>query len=121
MEKSAKYPNFYENLKEAQDRLRGCIVLYSGEPNYIWAICDHKPDGKFRVYMSPIEVVHTTSLPPINQIPSNHPSLGSAIDTFLDANASLPVVRKMMDSPAFNKFRPFPLGMCNQGSQAFYV
>jgi hypothetical protein len=32
------------------------------------------------------------------------------------------ILRKQMNSPLFNKFRPYPLGMCNtKGQRAYYL
>ena len=49
-----KYPNFYENLSEANKRLHGTVVLYDGHPYYILAISNHFTDGIMRVYMEPL-------------------------------------------------------------------
>ena len=46
-----KNVNFYENLEEAQRRLRGTVVMYDGIPHYVLAITDHQSGGIFRVYM----------------------------------------------------------------------
>lgn len=117
----ANHLNFYENINEARMRIGGTVVLYDGKPYSVLAICDHKPDGVFRVYLLPTGLDIPIHVPPLDSIPRDHPSLGPALDTWLDANKNTPVIRKQMDSPRFNKFRPFPLGMCNTGGHAFYV
>lgn len=106
-----EHVNFYENLKEAHIRLRGTIVMYDGEPYFVQTIAAHKPDGVFRVYLSPMDS-DIESLPPIHQIPFDHSTLGTALDNWMQENPKTKVIRKMMNSPLFNKFRPFPLGMC---------
>lgn len=115
------YINFYENLTEAIARLRGTVVLYEGSPFHIWTITDHKGDGKFRVYMSPIEDVRSINCSPLNQVPHGYDQMGILMDQFMEANPNLRIERKMMNSPSFNRFRPFPLGMCNTGPVATYV
>lgn len=118
----ATHVNFYENIAEALLRLKQSIVLYDGEPFYIWTVTDHKGDGVFRVYMTPLEKVHSVAgiIPAGNQVPHGHAAAGGLMDSFVETKPEL-VIRKMMNSSLFNKFRPFPLGMCNQGLNAFYV
>ena len=79
------YENFYENLEEATFRLNSSIVLYDGEPVQINNVENHK-DGTLRVHISPL---------PLS----------------LEGNAMSS--RKMINSPKFNKFRPFELGNVN--------
>lgn len=46
------------------------------------------------------------------------------MDAHVDGDSKIPnltIVRKNMDSPHFNKFRPFPLGMMNKGTLAVFV
>lgn len=124
----ATYKNFFETLAEARARVSRCIVLYDGEPVYIWAISDHKADGVFRAYITPIEEVsaHTTMMGfPGAVYPHNHEMIGQVFDTWLDDHKDTKVRRKKMDSPLFNKFRPFPLGMVNvkqpNAGLAYYV
>jgi hypothetical protein len=117
----ATHPNFYENLGEALSRLKSTVVTYEGEPYLIWTITDHKGDGKFRVYMSPVEAVQNMHVPVLNSIPHGHSGLGPALDEWMQANPAARIVRKMMNSPGFNRFRPFPLGMFNDGKTACYL
>jgi hypothetical protein len=109
--------NFYENLKEAHIRLRNTVVMYDGEPYSVLAITDHMKDGIFRVYMQPIGGAPNPSdkyvLATIGNIPSEHSTLGPAIDKAMTDYKGHTVVRKQMNSPLFKKFRPFPLGMYN--------
>ncbi len=107
--------NFYENLHEAQFRLRGTVVMYDKEPYYVFAICDHKKDGIFRVYMDPIgrEPTQKYPVPDYSQFASEQPELGTYLDNWLDAHKDTPIIRKQMNSPLFNRFKPYPLGMCN--------
>lgn len=119
----AKYPNFYENLKEAHHRLLRTTVVYDDTPYSVVAITDHKKDNIFRVYLMPMEKTHHTInlwdyLRAAN--PDNH-NLGPYIDKWMDENPSEGVLRKHMNSPLFNKFRPFPLGMCNANGSVLFL
>jgi len=123
-DKTKEHINFYENIKEANMRLRGTVVLYYGLPHYIMAITAHNPDGIFRVYMEPLSdemIVHSSNRPPFEQYPSDHPSLGTAMDEWMEKNPKSALMRKMINSPKFNKFRPFPLGMCNYNGRVYYL
>jgi hypothetical protein len=120
----ATYKNFYETLVEAQMRLRASIVIYDREPVYVWAVTDHKGDGAFRVYITPIDklkLINQGGGFPVNQVPGTHPSMGPKMDEWMAANPDSPLLRKKMDSPLFNKFRPFPLGMYNYNGFAYYT
>lgn len=111
----ANYDNFFETKKEADMRLRGTIVLYDGQPYYVLLISDHLPDGIFRIYLDPIGPNMT-----MNNFGLPDPC-GQSYDEFMKAHPEAPMLRKMMNSPKFNKFRPFPLGMCNTDTTALYV
>lgn len=120
----ATYKNFFETIEEALMRLKATVVMYDGKPYYIWTICNHKNDGVFRVYMSSIEDVNSgASPPPLHQFPHGTSQLGAAMDSYVDGanSTNSKILRKKMDSPLFNKFRPFPLGMMNCAGQAVYV
>lgn len=121
------YPNFYENLKEAQMRLQGTVVCYDGEPYFVHSISDHKPDGIFRIYLYPVDYYDTDKS--VKQLPDiqnhlyggNHPStVGDFLDKYVKENPTT-FLRKRMDSSYFYKFRPFPLGMINQRSKCYYI
>jgi hypothetical protein len=118
------HANFFETLKEAHIRLRGAIVLYDKVPHYVLAITDHKKDGIFRIYLDPIGWDSTKQhiMPaPINLFNAEAPELGEALDKWMDETPSSPVIRKQMNSPLFEKFRPFPLGMVNIGKNCIYT
>ena len=105
-------------------RLRGTVVLYDGLPHYIMAITAHNPDGIFRVYMEPLSdkmIVQSPNRPPFDQYPADHPSLGTAMDEWMANNPKSVLMRKMMNSPKFNKFRPFSLGMVNYNGRVYYL
>lgn len=122
--KTKEHVNFYENIREANMRLRGTVVIYDGLPHYIMAITAHMLDGIFRVYMEPLSdemIVQSSNRPPFEQYPSDHPSLGTAMDEWMANNPKSVLMRKMMNSPKFNKFRPFPLGMCNYNGRVHYL
>lgn len=119
-----EYPNLYENIEEANRRLRSTIVAYDGAPYFVAAICNHKPDGIFRMYLEPLQ--DEGNIIPYELAGGSMGGNGNGIDAFLTASpkGSL-VLRKNINSPKFNRFRPFPLGMCNykneHGAAAFYL
>lgn len=121
-----EYPNFYENMKEAHARLLQTIVLYDGLPYQIHAITDHMKDGIFRTWLVPIGISgegwHLFYNHLSNYSPDN-PALGPALDKIYEKEEvkKSGILRKHMNSPKFNRFRPFPLGMCNVGTQVYYV
>lgn len=119
----ANYTNFYETLKEALMRLRGTVVLYDGEPYEVFCIAAHKPDGIFRVYLFPIGWDNPPKKPDMGYVGSYEAAgVGPYLDEWMKANPESGMLRKMMNSPLFNKFRPYPLGMCNlKGRGAFYI
>lgn len=125
-----EYPNFYENLKEASTRLQGTIVCYDGIPYYVYRICDGRPDNIFRIYLVGLnsqEDYPNLQWPDIEtyvyqqQAASAVVNIGDFLDKWMVKNPTFPMIRKMINSPLFRKFRPFPLGMCNYGKFAFYL
>lgn len=119
-----EYPNFYENVKEALMRLRRTVVLYDGRPYVVLTITDHKGDGIFRIYLEPIGRSPDSSrgCPEPEQYPPEHPGTGPYMDIWMKDHPESGILRKQMNSPLFNKFRPYPLGMCNiKGSSAYYI
>lgn len=108
-----KNGSFYENLQEANRRLNATVVLYEGQPYQVHAITEHKSDGIFRVYGWPIDTK--------KQFPPNlydwgvgSPEWLQLVDKYIDAkDGKFPMIRKHINSPGFNRFRPFPLGMIN--------
>lgn len=124
----AEHPNFYESLAEASMRLRNAVIMYDGEPYYCLGVTNHKPNGIFRIYLTPtgqetddgmVSAVGVT--PDFNLGPNNGPGVGTAMDEWMEAKKGHKVIRKEMNSPLFNKFRPFPLGMINTKGSVFYV
>lgn len=102
-------------------RIKQTIVLYDGYPQYVHTVAPHT-DGVFRVYMTPLEKVHEmpmAGLPCNGSIPHGHAAMGPEMDTWMEAHPDW-ITRKMMNSKKFNRFRPFPLGMVNQGTSAVY-
>lgn len=120
----ADYPNFYENHEEALRRLNNTVITYDGEPYYVVAITDN-PDGIFRMYLYPLGIVSRQFplLPPISGIPANHAGMAKVIDDWMATKEgeNSGMIRKMMNSPKFNKFRPFPLGMYNDSNRCCYI
>lgn len=119
------HKNFYENLEEMQRRLLNSVVTYDGEPVRIVAITNHKPDGIFRIYAWPVQYSdnRSTSSPFPREIDGWRPGSNEQaayLDAFLEQNKNTPLMRKTANSPSFNKFRPFPLGMMNSG-KAMYL
>jgi len=126
-----KYPNFYETLKEAKMRLEGTVVLYEGRPYYVLCIGNHT-DGIFRVYLDDILYAKGKDVGPAYQRDHDvaaaaqwhdEPSMSRAqkLDKIIDKKPDIGVIRKMMNSPHFNKFRPFPLGMINDNGKVYYA
>lgn len=126
-----EYTNFYENIKEAEIRLNHTVILYDGLPYYVLCMCDHKPDGIMRIYLDPLgapdgklAVQRNLSIPYewLQESP-NGPTRGDMMDTWLETEQgkNSGVLRKMMNSPKFNRYRPFPLGMSNVGGEVVFV
>lgn len=118
------YTNFYETQKEASMRLTGTVVLYDGEPYYVLLISDHKADGIFRVYLDKLGTKNGMAHINIPVPYHNHPDPkfnGDSMDEWLEKNPDKGIIRKMMNSPKFNKFRPFPLGMMNCEGNVVYA
>lgn len=116
------YPNYYETLDEAHRRLLGTVVAYDGEPVTILAITNHKADGIYRAYIWPTKM--TTKVPAsagFGELPAGSPQFGVTLDAWLDKNKDSGLMRKHLNSPAFNRFRPFPLGMLNTGGGSIYL
>lgn len=121
-----EHVNFYENLREAHMRINRTVVLYDGQPYYVMAVTNHKGDGIFRVYMWEVgtEASKKFRMPDnIDHYGAEHEGLGPYLDKWLDdpINKGVPLIRKMMNSPKFNRFRPYPLGMSNNGKNAVYL
>lgn len=117
------HKNFFETVAEANIRLRESMVVYDRQPYLVKAITNHRSDEVFRIYLWPVGVdVADKKLYPslISNFVPDDTGLGAAIDTWMKANPSSPLIRKRMDSPLFNKFRPFPLGMVNYKGTAYY-
>lgn len=121
------HPNFYETIQEACMRLDETIVLYDDVPYHMLCITDHKGDGIFRAYIDPVsddgQPFHRKQPVPYSWCDEQGMSKGQKMDDWLDSSAGKksPVLRKMLNSPKFNKFRPFPLGMLNTSGRAIYV
>lgn len=121
-----QHVNFYESINEARMRINNTVVLYDGQPYYVLLVSDHKPDGIFRVYLDPVgqeggmECQTRTNLP-TNTIISPNDNMGVLMDEWIDKNPGTTILRKKMNSPAFNRFRPFPLGMMNILNTVYYL
>lgn len=120
-EVTKKYPNFYESIKEARMRIEGTIVLYDEIPFYILRVFEHS-DGIFRVYMEELSQdmsINGNNPPPVNV----HPDNSICVDETEKWMKKWPnkIVRKMMNSPKFNMFRPFSLGYCHVGDKLIYL
>jgi hypothetical protein len=125
----AEYPNFFETQKEADMRLQNTIVLYDKEPYYVLCCAEH-PDGIMRIYLDPLGDERGLNIQRLSSIPHNTPNEKAAggkdryerMDAFMEKyKKDCTIVRKYMNSPHFNKFRPFPLGMCNYGDTVYYL
>lgn len=124
----AQHVNFYENLKEAQMRLRSTYVMYDREPYHVVAITNHRPGGVFSIYLDPLDYEGTAaverSFPNVDSYNQESNDLGKYLDDWMEVPAVKKysrMIRKNMDSTYFNKFRPFPLGMCNFKGRVSYL
>jgi hypothetical protein len=119
-----QHPNFYESLDEAIIRLLRTVVLYDGEPFYVLALANHMTDNIIRIYLDPIGVKEKRrSLPELDNYQPNSASVGPLLDAYMETEAGKKagLLRKQLNSPLFQKFRPFPLGMCNTKTGAVYL
>ena len=121
------HPNFYENLEEMQRRLYDTVVTYDGEPYRIIAITNHRSDGIFRLYLWPVQdsvikAANAGQFPSaVSQYPGQDQRLGPALDKWMEEHPESKILRKQANSPAFNKFRPFSLGMMNKDGRALFL
>lgn len=118
----AEYINFYENLTEAHQRLLQTLIMYDGEPYRVVAITDHREKDKiFSIYLMPLP--YRPSGWPSNVEGFRHGSKeqGEYLDNWMKENKDNRMLRKNMNSPKFNKFRPFPLGMINERGVANFL
>lgn len=121
-----EYKNFFESVKEAAIRLNGTVVMYGGEPVELLVVSDHVGDGVIRAYIRPIglDEIQRLELPQptgMYNYPVHHDALGQYMDEFVRKNPSSQIVRKRLDSPKFNRFRPFDLGMFWDPPYVYYV
>lgn len=115
------FPNFYENLEEASKRLSGTYVLYDGRPYRILTITNHKTDGIFRAYLLPLGDKEIDYIPDYDMFSEGSPDQAKYLDEWMEKNSEAGVLRKHLNSPLFNRFRPYPLGMCNYKGYALYL
>lgn len=115
-----KHKNFYENVAEANLRLRNTIVWYDGPgeqgPYHVLLITDH--DGSdFKIYMKRIgqkqNNISGVMCPSDNFVGGEGEGVGKYMDKFMKGYPKYGMVRKDLSSPHFRAFRPFPLGMIN--------
>lgn len=121
-----QFINFYENLAEARLRLLNTIVTYDGHPCYVHWIAEHQGDGRFRIYIEKLGTVgygfgrdNYPDFPDRNNCYENN--YASVLDEWLDRNPDAAIVRKLMSSAKFNKFRPFPLGNVNYNGEVYHI
>lgn len=120
------YDSFYETVKEANMRLQNTVILYEGLPYYVLCVDNHKADGIFRIYLDPVSPDKDLEVEVVPGIPyiwhtEGGVSVGMKMDEYLNNHPDSRIKRKMMNSPGFNKFRPFPLGMVNLDHEVFYA
>lgn len=106
-------------------RLRDTVILYDGLPYYVLNVSNHRKDGVFRIYLCPLledmPIYVRYNSVPLYGWSSNEGEYAREFDKWLENNEESGILRKRMDSPLFNKFRPFPLGMCNYDNTAIYL
>jgi hypothetical protein len=119
------YPNgtYYENLEEATRRLLNTVVMYDGEPYTILSISERKPDGIFRIYLGSIKGSPMGKNWPNEYMNYHHGSAEQVayLDKWIEEHKDGVILRKKANSPLFNKFRPFPLGMMNVNGRVQYL
>lgn len=116
---SKNYPNFYETLNEAQYRLMNTVVLYDKEPYRVILITSAHPDKIFRVYLLPLS--WTGDWPDYSMYPNGSKEQMDYMDKWIEGTPKAGMLRKHINSPLFNKFRPFPLGMMNKEGKIYYL
>src|SRR3546814_12211748 len=109
-------------------RLVNTVVMYDNRPYYVLCSTDHKKDGIFRMYLDELYTERGAAISRIPGIPyeyndgtPQHIERGKRMDNFLKDNPDCGIIRKNMDSPLFNRFRPFPLGMCNLNGETYFL
>jgi hypothetical protein len=123
----AKYTNFYETVHEVQMRLRGTLIMYGEYLCTVLGVSSHVGDGVFRLYVEKVgQGEYGLSFnqphgPPINNYSSDDPVLGVEMDKWLAKNPNSSVMCVLMNDPLLNRFRPFPLGMCNSNGLVYYL
>lgn len=116
------YKNFYETLKEARMRLGQTVVMYDGVPHLVICIVGGYEDDIFRAYIEPTGRPGGMAFENIPMpVGETDETLKTSMELFLKENLSCGVVRKMINSPLFNKFRPFSLGMYQAGDFVYYL
>src|SRR3546814_3440759 len=102
--------------------------MYNNSPYYVLCITDHKKDGIFRMYLDELYTERGAAISLIPGIPyeyndgtPQHIERGKRMDNFLKDNPECGIIRKNMDYPLFNRFRPFPLGMCNFNGETYFL
>jgi hypothetical protein len=119
-----EHVNFYENIAEAHQRLLNTLITYDGVPHKVVAITDHREKGKiFSIYMLPIPFTMGVDYPPaIERYRHGSNEQGIYLDDWIKGEGeNCKLVRKHMNSPKFNRFRPFPLGMINEAGSANFL
>jgi len=115
-----EHVNFYEDLPEAIKRLESTVVKYDGDFYYVLCVTDHKNDGIFRIYLDPLKNLWIRSHDdaPYGGYNSNR---GELMDQYLEDKPDCPIIRKHLNSPLFDRFRPFPLDMVNYLGDTYYT
>lgn len=120
-----QFINFYENIPEARLRLLNTVITYDGYPCYVHWIADHW-DGRFRIYIEKLGVGgHGVGRDKFHDFPDRNncyeSNYASVLDAWIEKNPDVGVMRKLMSSAKFNKFRPFPLGNINYNGEVYHV
>jgi hypothetical protein len=98
------HPNHYENYEEAKLRLEGCVVTYDKTPCYIRRVEDHD-DGIVRLKI--VMLPNTLNVDRFEPDEDDQLAVGG--------------IRKKINSPKFNRFRPFEMGYCNNFTDTGHV
>lgn len=129
----AVYPNTFENVTEANFRLKGTVVLYDGEPYLVGGIANHDDNSGYipglKIYLQPFLNVVNGHQSLSKNLPSDfykHTPTVNMLDSYCDPVEGTfkyggPLVRKLMTSPKFRSFKPFPLGFINTDDGVEYT
>jgi hypothetical protein len=123
------YPNFYECLTEARNRLNRTCVLYDGLPFHINHIDKNPEEELFDVFLEPVGLSNKELIKQFWYGLQNfyfspdvyEPQAWVYCDQFVKTHPDSGMIVKKINDPLFNRFRPFPLGYMSMGLGVGYL